>query len=182
MYSRDFRDECTETVLRHNAAWNGLSTKPYNKGPNKTRMELNCVLYGDNATSEANLKTKSMPGSSKLPRRLALPIYGKFPSWSPIPPLGAASTTWYRQTVQTHGYLPHPHLSLFILTRYSDAVKQTSSLLSTCSMAGPVQSGKSAGSRLKPVSDPLESVGFVSKGDKKYADNAPLHLLPPAQC
>ena len=35
-------------------------------------------------------------------------------------------------------------------------------------MAGPLQSGKLAGGRLKPVSDSLGSVGFVSKGDKKY--------------
>lgn len=36
-------------------------------------------------------------------------------------------------------------------------------------MAKYVPPGKAAASRLKPVSvDPLESVGFVSKGDKQY--------------
>ncbi|KAL2008040.1 hypothetical protein VTN00DRAFT_8022 [Thermoascus crustaceus] len=39
-------------------------------------------------------------------------------------------------------------------------------------MAGSPQSARSAGSRLKPVSiDPLESVGFASKGDKKLLDH-----------
>lgn len=38
-------------------------------------------------------------------------------------------------------------------------------------MAGKAKAmGKKAGNRLKPVrTDPLESVGFVSKGDHKYA-------------
>lgn len=29
---------------------------------------------------------------------------------------------------------------------------------------------KAQGSRLKPVTDSLENVGFVSKGDRKYGD------------
>ena len=36
---------------------------------------------------------------------------------------------------------------------------------------------KAQGSRLKPVADTLESVGFVSKGDRKYErDNLPRHV------
>ncbi|KAJ5095494.1 SAC3/GANP/Nin1/mts3/eIF-3 p25 [Penicillium alfredii] len=34
-----------------------------------------------------------------------------------------------------------------------------------------MQSGKTQGSRLRPVADSLESVGFVSKGDKKLLDH-----------
>lgn len=36
-------------------------------------------------------------------------------------------------------------------------------------MAGHAQPGKAPGSRLKPVADSLDTVGFVSKGDQKYA-------------
>lgn len=35
-------------------------------------------------------------------------------------------------------------------------------------MSGRAPPGKWSHSRLKPVTDPLESVGFVSKGDRKY--------------
>ncbi|KAL2827060.1 hypothetical protein BDW59DRAFT_60035 [Aspergillus cavernicola] len=38
-------------------------------------------------------------------------------------------------------------------------------------MTGRAPSVKWPGSRLKPVSDPLESVGFVSKGDRKLLDH-----------
>ncbi|KKK22318.1 hypothetical protein AOCH_003386 [Aspergillus ochraceoroseus] len=38
-------------------------------------------------------------------------------------------------------------------------------------MAGRAPSGKWPGSRLKPVADSLESVGFVSKGDRKLLDH-----------
>ncbi|KAI9372684.1 hypothetical protein BJX61DRAFT_428434 [Aspergillus egyptiacus] len=37
-------------------------------------------------------------------------------------------------------------------------------------MSGRAPSGKWPGSRLKPVADPLEAVGFVSKGDRKLLD------------
>lgn len=36
-----------------------------------------------------------------------------------------------------------------------------------------MQSARTSGSRLRPVADVLESVGFVSKGDKKYVAPPP---------
>lgn len=46
-----------------------------------------------------------------------------------------------------------------------------SSLRATVPQCSPrAMQSRAQGSRLKPVTDSLENVGFVSKGDRKYGD------------